>query len=174
MVREYKGSHSGEHGRLASCASEFHEAMFAPASLPLQDESSVFDPDRVLQSRQDRDRAQDGRPTLCPLPQPDYRGGRFQTRARLFGLARAGGGFQGGGHKKNRTLRYVQLRQGINNGCPAENLGRRDVVSRPLSARPSTKRISRRGPAIRWRLAYSSRRSSCPTRSHPRRDGRER
>ena len=54
MVRDYKGSHSGEHGD-GIVRSEFHEKMFGPELVRAFEEvKDSFDPRRPLQSRQDR------------------------------------------------------------------------------------------------------------------------
>jgi FAD/FMN-containing dehydrogenase/Fe-S oxidoreductase len=48
MVREYKGSHSGEHGD-GLVRSEFHEAMFGPAIVrAFEDVKDAFDPDGLF------------------------------------------------------------------------------------------------------------------------------
>ena len=68
IVREYKGSHSGEHGD-GIVRSEFHEPMFgdAPRARLRGGEGHVRSR-RPLQSRQDRAAAADGRPLALPLP----------------------------------------------------------------------------------------------------------
>ena len=54
MVREYKGSHSGEHGD-GLVRSEFHEPMFGSRLVRAFEEvKDRFDPQRPVQSRQDR------------------------------------------------------------------------------------------------------------------------
>src|SRR5205085_5855504 len=48
MVREYKGSHSGEHGD-GLVRSEFHETMFGPRIIAdFRQVKQRFDPDHVL------------------------------------------------------------------------------------------------------------------------------
>ena len=87
MVREYKGSHSGEHGD-GIIRSEFHERMFGPALVRAFEEvKDAFDPGMPLQSRQDRPRAPDGRPLALPF-QAGLRRGSARAGARLVGLAR--------------------------------------------------------------------------------------
>jgi len=87
MVREYKGSHSGEHGD-GIVRSEFHEAMFGPRIIAdFKEVKQRFDPESCAQSQQDRRRAQDGRPDAVSLPAGLSRR-RFQDRARLVGLSR--------------------------------------------------------------------------------------
>ena len=62
MVRAYKGSHSGEHGD-GIVRSEFHEKMFGPELVRAFEEvKDSFDPDDLLQSRQDRACAEIRRP----------------------------------------------------------------------------------------------------------------
>ena len=54
MVREYKGSHSGEHGD-GIVRSEFHEQMFGDAAgARLRGGQGSFRSDGPVQSRQDR------------------------------------------------------------------------------------------------------------------------
>ncbi len=60
IVREYKGSHSGEHGD-GIVRSEFHEPMFGSRIVrAFEAVKDAFDPDRALQSRQDRAAAAHG------------------------------------------------------------------------------------------------------------------
>ena len=67
MVREYKGSHSGEHGD-GIVRSEFHELMFGTRLVRAFEEvKDRFDPDGPVQSRQDRARAEIRRPQQFPL-----------------------------------------------------------------------------------------------------------
>jgi FAD/FMN-containing dehydrogenase len=94
MVREYKGSHSGEHGD-GIVRSEFHEPMFGARLVRAFEEvKDRFDPDGALQSRQDRARAEIRRPREFPL-RPGLSLGRFH--AALDWSAYSGGamGFQG-------------------------------------------------------------------------------
>ena len=54
MVRAYKGSHSGEHGD-GIVRSEFHEPMFGTRLVQAFEEvKDRFDPNGLVQSRQDR------------------------------------------------------------------------------------------------------------------------
>ena len=67
MVRDYKGSHSGEHGD-GIVRSEFHELMFGARLVRAFEEvKDRFDPNGLLQSRQDRARAEVRRPQAVPL-----------------------------------------------------------------------------------------------------------
>ncbi len=85
MVREYKGSHSGEHGD-GLVRSEHHEAMFGPRIIRAFEEvKDTFDPTGPLQPGQDRPPLQDGRPQPLPL----YAGLpaiAARQRARLVGM----------------------------------------------------------------------------------------
>ena len=68
MVREYKGSHSGEHGD-GLVRSELHEPMFGTdgSSAPSREIKDIVRPDGPVQSGQDRATAEDGRPLAVPL-----------------------------------------------------------------------------------------------------------
>ena len=67
MVREYGGSHSGEHGD-GLVRSEFHAEMFGERLVRAFEEvKDAFDR-RALQPREDRPGAPDGRPDALPLP----------------------------------------------------------------------------------------------------------
>ena len=87
MVREYKGSHSGEHGD-GIVRSEFHETMFG--SRIVADFGEVkrrFDPDNVLNPGKIVDPPEMDDRSLFRYP-PDYRVSRVEDRARLVGLPR--------------------------------------------------------------------------------------
>ena len=63
MVREYKGSHSGEHGD-GLVRSEFHEAMFGEKMITaftdvknLFDPSSLFNPGKIVRPSKMDDRS---------------------------------------------------------------------------------------------------------------------
>jgi len=94
MVREYKGSHSGEHGD-GIVRSEFHEAMFGPRIIAdFKEVKARFDPARVLNPGKIVDApAMDDR-TLFRYP-PDYRVDELQTVLDWSAYPGAGGGFQG-------------------------------------------------------------------------------
>ena len=67
MVRDYKGSHSGEHGD-GIVRSEFHEFMFGKRLVRAFEEvKDAFRSERPVQSRQDRARAEIRRPREIPL-----------------------------------------------------------------------------------------------------------
>ena len=86
MVREYKGSHSGEHGD-GLVRSEFHEQMFGgPHGARLRGSEGRLRPAGPVQPGQDRPRPQNGRPQPLPL-QPDT--ARCRSRPRSTGRSGA-------------------------------------------------------------------------------------
>jgi Fe-S oxidoreductase len=94
MVREYKGSHSGEHGD-GLVRSEFHEPMYGPETVRLFEEvKNRFDPGGVLNpGKIVRASRMDDR-TLFRF-KPDYRVPEMRTALDWSGYIGAGGGFQG-------------------------------------------------------------------------------
>ena len=83
MVREYKGSHSGEHGD-GLVRSEFHEPMFGSRIVRAFEEvKDKFDPDRPVQPRQDR--PADRRWTTAPCSASSRATGRSRSRPRSTG-----------------------------------------------------------------------------------------
>ncbi len=73
LVREYKGSHSGEHGD-GIVRSEFHELdVRRAAGARLRGGEGPLRSRRACSTRQDRARAEVRRPHAVPL-RPDYRG----------------------------------------------------------------------------------------------------
>ena len=94
MVREYKGSHSGEHGD-GIVRSEFHEAMFGPRIVAdFEEVKARFDPDRVLNPGKIVDAPRMDDRALFRYP-PDYRVRRSETVLDWSAYPGAGGGFQG-------------------------------------------------------------------------------
>src|SRR5438270_10201150 len=78
VVREYKGSHSGEHGD-GLVRSEFHEAMFGPRIIAdFNEVKHRFDPDNVLNPGKIVDAPKMDDRTLFRYP-PDYRVPQFKT-----------------------------------------------------------------------------------------------
>ena len=87
MVREYKGSHSGEHGD-GLVRSEFHEAMFgSPHRARLRGGEGRVRSEGPVQPRQDRAGAKNGRPQPLPL-QARLPPAAARHRARLVGVGR--------------------------------------------------------------------------------------
>ena len=110
MVREYKGSHSGEHGD-GLVRSEFHEAMFGGAMVrAFERVKDLFDPARPLQSGQDRARAAHGRAHPLPLP-ARLCAPAARDRAGLVGLGRLRG--RGGDVQQQRGLPRARRRRHV-------------------------------------------------------------
>jgi FAD/FMN-containing dehydrogenase/Fe-S oxidoreductase len=94
MVREYKGSHSGEHGD-GLVRSEFHERMYGARTVRLFEEvkdrfdpGGVLNPGKIVRSTRMDDR------TLFRF-KPDYRVPEMKMALDWSGYVGAGGGFQG-------------------------------------------------------------------------------
>src|ERR1700731_1226264 len=94
MVREYKGSHSGEHGD-GIVRSEFHETMFGPRIIAdFKEVKHRFDPDNVLNPGKIVDAPDMDDRSLFRYPL-DYRVGELKTALDWSAYPGAGGGFQG-------------------------------------------------------------------------------
>src|SRR5690606_26736665 len=94
MVREYKGSHSGEHGD-GLCRSEFHEAMFGRRMVDnFREVKRLFDPEGLLNPGKIVDPPKMDDRTLFRYP-PGYRVPAMKTVLDWSGHTGAGGGFQG-------------------------------------------------------------------------------
>jgi Fe-S oxidoreductase len=116
MVREYKGSHSGEHGD-GLVRSEFHEAMFG--SRIVADFGEVkqrFDPDNVLNPGKIVDPPRMDDRSLFRYP-PDYRVGELSTVLDWSAYPGAGGGFQGAVEMCNNNGACRKLEGGVM--CPS-------------------------------------------------------
>jgi Fe-S oxidoreductase len=94
MVREYKGSHSGEHGD-GLVRSEFHERMYGARTVRLFEEvkdrfdpGGVLNPGKIVRASRMDDR------TLFRF-KPDYRVPEMKAALDWSGYIGAGGGFQG-------------------------------------------------------------------------------
>src|SRR3954467_1178311 len=94
MVREYKGSHSGEHGD-GIVRSEFHEFMFGKQLVKAFEElkdsfdpKGLFNPGKIVRAPKfdDREKFRYG---------PDYRAQEMKTQLDWSAWPGAGGGFQG-------------------------------------------------------------------------------
>ncbi len=127
MVREYKGSHSGEHGD-GIVRSEFHEAMFGAELVHAFEEvkdrfdpQHMFNPGKIVRAPKFDDRSNF---RLRPgLPRR-----RHRDRARLVGYPGAGGGFQGAVEMCNNNGACRALAGGVM--CPSYRVTRdeRDVT----------------------------------------------
>src|SRR3954466_16053635 len=116
MVREYKGSHSGEHGD-GLVRSEFHEAMFG--SRIVADFGEIkrrFDPDNVLNPGKIVDPPEMDDRSLFRYP-PDYRVSELKTVLDWSAYPGAAGGFQGAIEMCNNNGACRKLEGGVM--CPS-------------------------------------------------------
>jgi FAD/FMN-containing dehydrogenase/Fe-S oxidoreductase len=116
MVREYKGSHSGEHGD-GIVRSEFHETMFGPRIIAdFREVKHHFDPDNVLNPGKIVDAPKMDDRTLFRYP-PDYRVKELKTALDWSAYPGAGGGFQGAVEMCNNNGACRKLEGGVM--CPS-------------------------------------------------------
>src|ERR1700736_5423440 len=116
MVREYKGSHSGEHGD-GLVRSEFHAAMFGPRIIA--DFSAVkhrFDPGNLLNPGKIVDAPKMDDRSLFRYP-PDYRVGELKTALDWSAYPGSGGRFQGAIEMCNNNGACRKLEGGVM--CPS-------------------------------------------------------
>ena len=127
MVREYKGSHSGEHGDGIS-RSEFHEPMFGVRMVQAFEEvkqrfdpNGLFNPGRVVDPPKMDDRR------LLRYP-PDYRIENFKPALDWSAWPGAAAGFQGAVEMCNNNGACRKLDGGVM--CPSYRVTRneRDVT----------------------------------------------
>ncbi|HZE54683.1 MAG TPA: FAD-linked oxidase C-terminal domain-containing protein [Bradyrhizobium sp.] len=116
MVREYKGSHSGEHGD-GIVRSEFHEAMFGARIIAdFREVKQRFDPDRVLNPGNIVDAPKMDDRALFRYP-PNYRVPELKTALDWSAYPGAGGGFQGAVEMCNNNGACRKLEGGVM--CPS-------------------------------------------------------
>src|SRR5205085_5466735 len=116
MVREYKGSHSGEHGD-GLVRSEFHEAMFgARITADFREVKHRFDPGNVLNPGKIVDPPDMDDRALFRYP-PDYRVEGLKTVLDWSAYPGAGGGFQGAVEMCNNNGACRKLEGGVM--CPS-------------------------------------------------------
>ena len=116
MVREYKGSHSGEHGD-GLVRSEFHEQMFGARIIAdFREVKQRFDPDGVLNPGKIVDPPKMDDRSLFRYP-PDYRVGELKTMLDWSAYPGAGGGFQGAVEMCNNNGACRKLEGGVM--CPS-------------------------------------------------------
>jgi FAD/FMN-containing dehydrogenase/Fe-S oxidoreductase len=116
MVREYKGSHSGEHGD-GLVRSEFHEAMFGPKIIAdFREIKQRFDPGNVLNPGKIVDAPKMDDRTLFRYP-ADYRVPGLKTALDWSAYPGAGGGFQGAVEMCNNNGSCRKLEGGVM--CPS-------------------------------------------------------
>jgi FAD/FMN-containing dehydrogenase/Fe-S oxidoreductase len=127
MVREYKGSHSGEHGD-GLVRSEFNEPMFgarlARAFEEVKDRfdpKGFFNPSKIVRAPKFDDRS------LFRYP-PDYHGETFKTQLDWSAYPGTGGGLQGAAEMCNNNGACRKLTGGVM--CPSFRVTRdeRDVT----------------------------------------------
>jgi FAD/FMN-containing dehydrogenase/Fe-S oxidoreductase len=127
MVRQYKGSHSGEHGD-GIVRSEFHEKMFGTELVHAFEEvkdrfdpQNLFNPGKIVRAPKfdDRSNFRYG---------PDYRAGEIATALDWSAYPGAGGGFQGAVEMCNNNGACRALKGGVM--CPSYRvtLDERDVT----------------------------------------------
>src|SRR5882757_2085529 len=116
MVREYKGSHSGEHGD-GIMRSEFHEAMFGERIIAdFREVKHRFDPDNVLNPGKIVDPPKMDDRSLFRYP-PGYRIDELKTVLDWSAYPGAGGGFQGAVEMCNNNGACRKLEGGVM--CPS-------------------------------------------------------
>ena len=116
MVREYKGSHSGEHGD-GLVRSEFHEAMFGPQIIAdFREVKQRFDPGNVLNPGKIVDAPRMDDRSLFRYP-PDYRVAGLKTALDWSAYPGAGSGFQGAVEMCNNNGACRKLEGGVM--CPS-------------------------------------------------------
>jgi Fe-S oxidoreductase len=116
MVREYKGSHSGEHGD-GIVRSEFHETMFGPRIIAdFREVKQRFDPDHLLNPGKIVDPPKMDDRTLFRYP-PSYRVNGLKTKLDWSAYPGAGGGFQGAVEMCNNNGACRKLEGGVM--CPS-------------------------------------------------------
>jgi FAD/FMN-containing dehydrogenase/Fe-S oxidoreductase len=116
MVRDYKGSHSGEHGD-GIVRSEFHQAMFgARIVADFGEVKRRFDPDNLLNPGKITDPPRMDDRTLFRYP-PHYRVAEFKTVLDWSAYPGAGGGLQGAVEMCNNNGACRKLEGGVM--CPS-------------------------------------------------------
>src|SRR6476469_8189617 len=123
MVREYKGSHSGEHGD-GIVRSEFHEAMFGPRIIAdFRQLKRRFDPEGVLNPGKIVDPPKMDDRSLFRFS-PEYRVGELKTALDWSAYPGAGGGFQGAVEMCNSNGACRKLEGGVM--CPSYRVTRNE------------------------------------------------
>ncbi len=116
MVREYKGSHSGEHGD-GLVRSEFHESMFGARIIAdFKEVKERFDPTHTLNPGKIVDPPKMDDRALFRYP-PGYAIGDLKTELDWSAYPGAGGGFQGAVEMCNNNGACRKLEGGVM--CPS-------------------------------------------------------
>jgi FAD/FMN-containing dehydrogenase/Fe-S oxidoreductase len=171
MVREYKGSHSGEHGD-GIVRSEFHEAMFGRRLVEAFAEVKTrFDPDNLLNPGKIVDPPRMDDRALFRYP-PDYRVAPLKTALDWSAYPGAGGGFQGAVEMCNNNGACRNLEGGVM--CPSYRAtrnerdvtrGRANTLRLAISGQLGAEALSSDAVAETMRLCVSCKacRRECPT-----------
>jgi len=123
MVREYKGSHSGEHGD-GIVRSEFHERMFGPQLVAaFKEVKQRFDPDGVLNPNKIVDAPRMDDRSLFRYAE-NYRVAPLTTKLDWSAYPGAGGGFQGAIEMCNNNGACRKLEGGVM--CPSYRVTREE------------------------------------------------
>lgn len=124
MVREYKGSHSGEHGD-GLVRSEFHESMFGTRIIDdFREVKHRFDPGEVLNPGKIVDPPDMDDRTLFRYG-PNYRIPELKTALDWSAWPGAGGGFQGAIEMCNNNGTCRKLEGGVM--CPSYRVTRDEM-----------------------------------------------
>lgn len=124
LVREYKGSHSGEHGD-GLVRSEFHESMFGTRLVQAFGEvKHRFDPQNTLNPGKIVDSPKMDDRSLFRYP-PDYRVDDIKTELDWSAYPGAGGGFQGAVEMCNNNGACRKLEGGVM--CPSYRATRNEA-----------------------------------------------
>ncbi|MCK1614853.1 MULTISPECIES: FAD-binding and (Fe-S)-binding domain-containing protein [unclassified Bradyrhizobium] len=116
LVREYKGSHSGEHGD-GLVRSEFHATMFGERLVAdFREVKQRFDPDCVLNPGKIVDAPRMDDRSLFRF-KPEYRVAELKTKLDWSAYPGAGGGFQGAVEMCNNNGACRKLEGGVM--CPS-------------------------------------------------------
>jgi FAD/FMN-containing dehydrogenase/Fe-S oxidoreductase len=116
LVREYKGSHSGEHGD-GLVRSEFHETMFGSRIIDdFKEVKQRFDPENVLNPGKIVDAPKMDDRSLFRYA-PEYRVTELKTALDWSAYPGAGGGFQGAVEMCNNNGACRKLEGGVM--CPS-------------------------------------------------------
>jgi FAD/FMN-containing dehydrogenase/Fe-S oxidoreductase len=171
MVRQYKGSHSGEHGD-GLVRSEFHEAMFGSRIVAdFRKVKQRFDPDNVLNPGKIVDPPKMDDRTLFRYP-PDYRIDELKTALDWSAYPGAGGGFQGAVEMCNNNGACRKLEGGVM--CPSYRAtrneedvtrGRANTLRLAISGQLGPDALSSDGMMHALKLCVSCKacRHECPT-----------
>ncbi len=171
LVREYKGSHSGEHGD-GLVRSEFHESMFGSRIVAAFGEvKHRFDPENVLNPGKIVDPPKMDDRSLFRFP-PGYRVDGLKTVLDWSAYPGAGGGFQGAVEMCNNNGACRKIEGGVM--CPSYRAtrnetdvtrGRANTLRLAISGQLGTDALSSDAMRETLKLCVSCKacRHECPT-----------